>query len=115
MAKLEETRLNKIKPESFGDFDKVMNEFLPHFRLNSDQVPEIATWEPGKSYRIMIDMKQESKDINPSKQVNASFLIRAYKVIEEKPMEDMTDEEFGEYQGKELEKVEKSRESSRSE
>jgi len=104
--------LNKIKPESFGDFDRVLRDFLPYLHLNSDQVPEIMNWEPDNNYRLVIDIRQNSKNVEPSKRTMADFTIIGYKVVEPKDIENMTDAEFGDYQGEKLDEVSKSNESS---
>ena len=112
MADLKEIQLNKIKPESFGDFEMVLDEFLPHLSLNSDQVPELFNWEVDGQYRLIIDIVQNNKDKDPLNKVRSSFTIIGYKVVEDTPIEKMTDKEFGEHQGKVLSQVSKQNESS---
>lgn len=108
----EDRKLTKIKPESFGDFDTVKDEFLPFLSLNSDQIPELLDWEPGGHYRLEVELRQDSQNINPAKRVQGSFSIVAYKHIPVKEIEDMSDAEFGQHQGQEMDRANKSRESS---
>lgn len=106
MAKLEDMVLEKIKPEKFGDFDRIQDEFLPYLDLNSEQVPEVHNWEPKHTYRMVIDIRQDDMRVDKiTGRVSAGFKIVKYKVIEAKSIEDMTDTEFGVQQGKELSKV----------
>lgn len=109
---LEEIQLNKITPEKFGAFDKVMDEFLPELYLNSDQVSEITAWEPDKKYRLVIDVIQKSQEIDPNRVVRARFKIISYKILKKKSIDEMNDVEFGEYQGQQLEAANTERQTS---
>jgi len=107
MADIEDLNLAKVKPEKFGDFDKVDRGFLPTLRLNSDQIPEIHKWELKRIYRVVFDIEQEEMEvINERGTIGAGFKVRGYKVIQDKPMDEMTDAEFGEFQGRALAQAE---------
>jgi len=103
MAKVEDIKTEKIKPERFGDFDRIQDEFLPFLHLNSEQVPEVSVWENKHHYRMVIDIRQDSQDVDKiSGKTNAGFKIVAYKVLESKTLEAMTDDEFSDHMGREL-------------
>lgn len=100
---LEEVKLEKIKPEKFGDFDRIEDEFLPFLHLNSEQVIEVHNWEVGGHYRMVIDIRQDSKDVDKISGIaSGGFKIVAYKVIKGKNIENMTDQELEIEQGKAL-------------
>lgn len=103
---LEKMRLEKIKPEKFGDFDRIEDEFLPFLHLTSEQVPELHNWKTGGHYRMVIDIRQDGDHKDKVTGVSSGeFKIVAYKVIKSKSIAEMTDEEFGEFQGQELAKA----------
>ena len=103
MAKVEDIKTEKIKPEKFGDFDRIQDEFLPFLQLNSEQVPEVHLWENSHHYRMVIDIRQDHKDSDKiSGIVHAGFKVVAYKVLKSKTIDEMTDEEFGTHMGEEL-------------
>lgn len=108
----EDMQLNKIKPEKLGDFDEVMDEFLPFIYLNSDQMSEIVNWKQGKKYRVVFDIVQTAQRVDSDKVVRSDFKVVAYKILPLKEIEDMDDKEFGEYQGKMLNEAMHQRETS---
>lgn len=79
--------------------------FTPSFKVDSDQMPEIKSWENGGKYKMIIEVEQMEKNDHEDGN-DATFDIVAYQVIPTKGIDDMTDEEFGEYQGKSLDKGE---------
>jgi len=101
-----EIKLKKIKSPSPVGMDRPSEAtYLPGFSADDNQIPEITDWEVGKSYKMIIKVKQKSKSegtFNGAKVSDGRFDIVAYKVLEDKAIEDMTDEEFGEYQGQKL-------------
>ncbi len=106
---MENLKLKKI-PVTESKFPSVQNSegvnlYPPSFSLNSNQVSEIKDWEVGGKYKLVIVVEQKSKSNNSSATANiieGSFNILAYKYIPVKKIEDMTDAEFEEYQGKAL-------------
>lgn len=99
-------KLEKIKPESFGDFDKVLDEFLPYLTLTSEQVPDVATWENGMEYDMIIEVRQSGSTLDKVSGITrADMKIIAYKVLKEKSIEEMDDKEFEDYQDKQLVKM----------
>lgn len=74
---------------------------LPTLYVNSDQMPEIADWEVGKKYRLIIEVEQKSKSevavAGKSEIVDARFNIVGYKALDTKMNEDdLTEEEQAE-------------------
>lgn len=110
---MEKTKLEKIKPldESKRYPVDASPMSLPTIYVNSEQMPEVADWEVGKKYRVLIEVEQKSKSetaVNGGKQIiDARFNIVAYKAIEGKKVDDMTDEEFGKDQDEKLEEASK--------
>lgn len=86
--------------DSFGKFPH-----CPSLYMSSDQVPEVAKFEVGESYDIVIRVTPRSKDEHETvdnERCSVECAVVAYKVIEKKSIDDMTDKEFGEYQGQAL-------------
>jgi len=77
----------------------------PSFYMSAEQMPEIKDWEVGKKYQLIIEVEQISKNEHENS-VHASFEIVAYKHIPKKSIDEMTDEEFGEYQNQSVNKGE---------
>lgn len=103
---LEKMRLEKIKPEKFGDFDRIEDEFLPFLHLNSEQVSELFNWKNKRTYRMIIDIRQDNQDVDKvTGRVSSGFKIVAYKALKKKSIDEMTDKEFEEHQGEELHKA----------
>lgn len=103
---LKKIPVNTQKPKYAIEEEK-LPYYLPSLHLSSKQMPEIRNWEVGSNYKLVIEVNMRSKsEDEKSGKTNASGSLElvAYKVIKEKTIDDMTDEEFGEYQGKELSK-----------
>lgn len=100
-------KLKKIPvKESKEMMDSVPHEmgmYPPSFYVGSKQIPEIKNWEVGETYQLVIEVVQKSKTENDMG-VDSSFDIVAYKYLPKKKVEDMNDEEFGEYQGEVMSK-----------
>lgn len=89
-----------VEVESEGDF-----MHCPYLYVNDRQIPEIKKFEVGESYEMIIRVTPRSKDEHEStsdERSSVELAVTAYKVIEKKSMDDMSDEEFGEYQGEAL-------------
>lgn len=94
--------------EHFGDMESPSEKIiLPTISLDSNQVKEIKDWDPPEKYRLVIDIKQTSKNVGKDGKVRADFDITAYKYIPKKGVLEMDDEEFEEEEGKQLEKMSK--------
>ncbi len=96
----------KTKPKYMIEESK-LPYYLPSFSLSSKQMPEIRKWDVGKNYKLVIEVNMRSKNENErdgNTDASGSLEIVAYKIIKTKSIDDMSDEEFGEYQGKELSK-----------
>lgn len=81
----------------------------PSFSVMSEQMPEIKDWKVGEKYRLMIEVEQKAMtkiDVDGKSSIEARFDIVAYKHLPKKSIEDMNDDEFGEYMGKSLDKGE---------
>ena|SRR3990167_5914055 len=73
----------------------------PSFYVSSREMPEIADWEVGGKYRMVIEVEQKSKS-EDNERMNGSFEIVAYMPLREKTIHEMSDREFGTYQGKKM-------------
>lgn len=94
----------KTKPEFMKMEDK-LPYYLPSFGLSSKQMPEIRDWEVGKNYKLVIEVNMRSKNEDEREgKTNASGSLElvAYKILKSKSVDEMSDKEFGEYQGKAL-------------
>ena len=81
----------------------VENEYPPTIHLTDKQGPEIKDWSVGKSYQMIVEVKQTSMSENKDGKevrVDASFEITAYKVFDD--LENMSDEDLEYLQGKGL-------------
>lgn len=98
----------KLKKILVGDdslqYDESPPAHRPSFYTHDKQMKEIAGWEQGKVYRIVVDVEMSNKN-ESDRGVNGSFDIVAYKHLPDKTIEEMSDEEFGEYQGEALAKM----------
>lgn len=101
-----EQPLKKIQVSPPEGDPNVMKEskylFMPSFKVDSAQMPEIRQWENDGRYRLFIEVVQTNRTDHEDGN-DATFNIVAYKVIPKVAIEDMNDKEFGEYQGKSLE------------
>lgn len=92
----------KTKPKYMLEESK-LPYYLPSFGLSSKQMPEIADWDVGKNYKLVIEVNMRSKNENEREgktDSSGSLEIVAYKVIGKmKSIDDMSDKEFGAYQG----------------
>lgn len=66
-------------------------EWYPHLDLSSDEIPEIKKWEVGKTYKLVLEVKQTSKREDKDKKISSCFEVRkvgvedkAYKDLENK-------------------------------
>ena len=104
MAKL---KLKKIPVTNRKDFDSPAIQpsvSPPSFWVGDKQMKEVANWEQGETYRLVVDVKMRSKN-ETEDGVEGGFDIVAYKHLKEKTIDEMSDEEFGEYQGEVLDKA----------
>ncbi|MCK5211695.1 hypothetical protein KAJ89_03265 [Candidatus Parcubacteria bacterium] len=88
------------REESMMD-EKSPSIYPPSFRLDDKQVPEIKGWDVEGKYRLVIDVEMKSKR-SDKKGSHGDFDIVAYKPIVKKSINEMSDKEFGEEQGKQL-------------
>lgn len=72
---------------------------LPTIHVQEKQISEVADWEVGKTYRLIVEVKMTSKS-EREKNVDASLEISAYKNVTEKDVADMDEKEFEEYEAK---------------
>jgi len=77
---------------------------LPYFRTDAKQMPEVKNWEQGEVYRFVIEATMKSKR-DDERGTRAEFEIVSYKPIVQKSIDEMSDKEFGEYQGEALAKA----------
>lgn len=96
-------KLKKIKVEEPKGLDVVSEKAwcYPTLHLDTSVVPEMKDWEVGEEYEMVIRVKQKSRN-ESEHHTSGSFDVVAYHVPKEKDIDDMTDEEFGEYQGRAL-------------
>lgn len=95
----------KEKPKFLIE-DQKLPYFLPSVHLSSKQMPEIRNWEVGKNYKLVIEVNMRSKNEDErdgKTNASGSLEIVGYKVLgKAKDIDEMSDKEFGEYQGKAL-------------
>lgn len=96
--------LKKIKVNEPNDVE-VSEPYnsVPNFYINAEQMPEIEDWQVGEKYQIVMEVEQKSKEINENN-TSARFDIVAYRYLPKKSIDEMTDDEFGEYQSTSLDK-----------
>src|SRR3990167_2170356 len=98
------SHLKKIKVSEPGGVDMPRPyHSAPSFYVDAEQMSEIKDWEVGKKYRLVVEVEQKTKNESEDS-VSASFEIIAYKHMKEKTIDEMNDEEFGEYQGQAMER-----------
>ena len=96
--------LKKIKVSNGSDLPSVGKyHSAPSFYIDAEQMPEIKDWEVGKKYRLVVEVEQKRKEESENS-TSANLEIVAYKYLPKKSINDMTDEEFGEYQSESLNK-----------
>ena len=99
----------KLKKIPVHDHDDMKGEMKggmmpPYLGIESKQVPEVKDWEVGETYRLVVDLKQTSKSEDRDGRVSGGFELIAYKHIPEKSIDEMSDKEFEDYEGRMLEK-----------
>ena len=108
MLTLKKIPVRKVDKSKMLGMTDDMPSYPPSFHISSKQMPEISDWKVKGKYRLVVDV--EMKSINAGDHgASAGFDITAYAVMKEKTgtgksIDDMTDKEFGEYQGKALSK-----------
>lgn len=83
-------RLEKVKPTKMAETPE-SKEFYPNIYLNSKELPDIADWDVGGEYYIVLKVEQKSKSIrteNGEDRVGADFDIKEIGVVDESEMED---------------------------
>lgn len=100
MPKLKLKKIEVHEPTK-GMIEESPMMWTPSFSISDKQMSEVKDCDVGKKYRFVIEVEMKSKR-EVEKGIEAGFDIVAYKIIKEKAPEDMTDEEFGEYQGEKL-------------
>jgi len=96
MEKLTKIKVEKHSDDGISDDEPQMNYYLPSFEANDLQIPEVADWEVGGTYRLMVEVTMESKS-DTGKSVNGNFKIEAYKDVTKKDVKDMDDDEFSDH------------------
>ena len=76
---------------------------MPVLNVDNKHMQEIEDWEVGKKYKMVIEVEMKSKSMN-REMVSGGFDILAYKYLKDKTMDEMSDDEFGEYQDEQLAK-----------
>ena len=56
------------------------SEYYPHLDLSSDEIKEIKNWEVGKSYKVVLELRQISKREDKDKKISACFEVREVEV-----------------------------------
>lgn len=95
-------KLKKIKKPNMEGM-KMPESMGPMFYVDDMMMPEVADWEVGKKYRMVVEVEQKSKN-EDDHGVHGGFEIVAYKHLKDKSLEEMSDKEFGEYQSQALAK-----------
>lgn len=67
--------MKMVKPETMADMSPE-KEWYPHLDLSSDEIKEIKNWEVGKSYKIVLEVRQVSKREDKDKKISACFEVR---------------------------------------
>ena len=109
--------LKKIQKDAKGKkigAQDISDMAYPTLYVDNQQIPEIADWEVGKKYQLLIEVEQKSKSEMEVKSggeerqiIDARFNIVAYAVIKTKNPENMNPQEFGKYKGEMLDKASK--------
>lgn len=76
-------QMKTIKPEKMSNMDMPSEGYYPHLDLSSDEIPQIKDWEVGKSYKIVLEVKQTSKREDKDKKISACFEVRKVGVEDE--------------------------------
>lgn len=82
--------------------DSKLPHHYPSFSVHEKQMPEIDDWDTEQTYRMIVDVVMTGKSARKGNPTRGDFEIVAYKVLKRKTINDMSDEEFGAYQGKAL-------------
>ena len=67
-------KLKKITPEKATSY-KEDKEWYPSIHLTSKDLPEIKEWEVGKTYHLVLEVKEKSKTEETPGSISASFDI----------------------------------------
>lgn len=99
-------KLKKIPVSKAGEYSDSPaihpHPYPPTFSVGEKQMPEIADWEQGEKYRLIVEVHMSEKSGEEGDPVHGRFEIVAYKHLKEKTIEEMTDEEFGEHKDEAL-------------
>lgn len=95
-------KLKKIKKPEMKGMD-MPSMSGPMFYVDDMQMSEIADWKVGEKYKMVVEveMKSMSEDDHG---MHGSLEVTAYKHLKEKTINEMSDKEFGDYQGQQLAK-----------
>ena len=88
-------------PMNGAEASPMHGSYPPSFSVDADQMPEIKDWEVGQKYKMVVEVEMKGMMEDKDK-IHGDFNVVAYKYLPEKAIEDMSDDEFGDYQDKVL-------------
>lgn len=76
--------MKSLEKKSEPMMDMPMMSMFPRLCVDNEQMPEIDSWEVGKTYKLMVEVKMTSYekevDIKKGESSDADFDIMSYKV-----------------------------------
>lgn len=67
--------MKKVIPQKAGVESPSKEKWYPSIHLSSKELPELKKWEVGKTYTLILEVKQKSKTENMPDEISASFDI----------------------------------------
>ncbi len=67
--------MKKVIPQKQGIDSSPEEKRYPFIHLSSKELPELKKWEVGKTYKIILEIKQKSMSEDSNKEISASFDI----------------------------------------
>lgn len=107
MLKLKKIPLAPKREDECFDSPMGLSSYYPSFAASNLQIKEVQDWDVGETYRIILDVKMTSKRKGMDEPANGGFDIVAYKAFAKKSLDNLTDKEFEEYQGEQMELMNK--------
>jgi len=71
--------LKNVTPETYG-VKEMPKKYYPTFTLKIDDIPEAKKWEVGKTYKIQLEVKQHSMQMDEH-EGRVTFEVHKVKVI----------------------------------
>ena len=76
--------MKEIKAKSLTSESPSREKWYPSLHLTSEDLSEIKNWEVGKTYKLVLEVKQTSKAQYSKGRIDGSFDVKGIEVVKNK-------------------------------